>query len=474
LSHLTDFSLYRPVPKFLCVKGILFFSFWQSIGISILVAAHVATRLGPYKDAEHISVGLNDTLICLEMPFFAIAHNYAFSYKDFIDPGILFVARMPFYYAFRDAFGLRDVIEDSKTTFLGQGMDYREFEPAEGLMHQGIGREHRIRAGLRYSRGGERKYWLPKPTNGPPGRGERAVNRAIARVAGRDQTEEIHAPLLSEQASSVVHLAPDMRSGEEQHDIWESETDTVEDGYQLPFGDLDNAIEELYEHSKKYLFGDYNYPCIDVSSEKAREIIWSEEERVLRDERGAWFSPIRGGMRRDYGTVGISSHHTQNDSSTISNSYVINHERAVAEGSQGLHSGRGTMANSPCTSPTLSPDAVDLVVEDNKAAEKERTRERKKGEPAMRGLGPRRAYRRGFEAQLNGESIKGQGEVNADWSRMELGNQGLDRVQSRGGSSEPETWEPDNPEGVVARAQTPPAYVHTSQNNLPAYENPWA
>jgi len=131
------------------------------------------------------------------------------------------------------------------------------------------------------------------------------------------------------------------------------------------------------------------------------------------------------------------------------------------------------MANSPCTSPTLSPDAVDLVVEDNKAAEKERTRERKKGEPAMRGLGPRRAYRRGFEAQLNGESIN-QGEVNADWRRMEFGNQGLDRVQSRGGSSEPETWEPDNPEGVVARAQTPPAYVHTSQNNLPAYENPWA
>lgn len=408
------------------------------------------------------------------MPFFAIAHNYAFSYKDFIDPGISFVARMPFYYAFRDAFGLRDVIEDSKTTFLGEGMNYREFEPAEGLMHQGIGREHRIRAGLRYSRGGERKYWLPKPIAGPPGRGERVVNRAIERVAGRDQTEEIHAPLLSEQASSVVHLAPDMRLGEEQHDIWESEVDTAEDGYELPFGDLDNAIEELYEHSKKYLFGDYNYPCIDVSSEKAREIIWSEEERVLRDERGAWFSPIRGGMRRGYGTVGISSRQTQNDSSTSSNSYVINRERVVADSSQTLYSGRSTSANSPHTPPTLSPDAVDLVVEDNKAAEKERTRERKKGEPAMHSLGSRRAYRRGFEAQLNGESTEGQGEVDVDWRRMELGNQVPDRVQVRGGSSEPETWEPDNPEGVVARARTPPAYAHISQNNLPAYENPWA
>jgi len=471
---MTDFSLYRPVPKFLCVKGILFFSFWQSIVISILVAAHVTTRLGPYKDAEHISVGLNDTLICLEMPFFAIAHNYAFSYRDFIDPGIWFVARMPFYYAFRDAFGLRDVIEDSKTTFLGEGMDYREFEPAEGLMHQGIGRERRIRAGLRYSRGGERKYWLPKPTTGLPGHGERVVNRAIARVTGRDQTEEIHAPLLSEQANSVVHLAPDMRSDEEQHDIWESEVDTAEDGYELPFGDLDNAIEELYEHSRKYLFGDYNYPCIDVSSEKAREIIWSEEERVLRDERGAWFSPIRGGMRRGYGTVENSSHQTQNDSSTISNSYIINRERAVVEGSQGLHSGRATMANSPRTPPSLSPDAVDLVVEDNEAGEKERTRERKKGEPAVHGLGSKRAYRRGFEAQLHGESSKGQSEVDVEERRMGLGDHVPGRDQDIGGSSEPETWEADNPEGVVARAQTPPAYAHITQNNLSTYENPWA
>lgn len=526
---MTD-SLSRPVPKFLCVKGILFFSFWQSIGISILVAAHVITRLGPYKDAEHISVGLNDTLICLEMPFFAIAHNYAFSYKDFIDPAISFVARMPFYYAFRDAFGLRDVIEDSKTTLFGEGMDYREFEPAEGLMHQGIGREHRIRAGLRYSKGGQRKYWLPNPTTDPSSRVERAVNRAIARVAGRDQMEEIHAPLLSDRAHSVVHLAPDMRSEEEAHDIWEGGVDQAEDGYELPFGDPDPAVEELFEHSKKYLFGDYNYPCIDVSSEKAREIIWSEEERVLRDERGAWFSPIRGGKGRPalerpawkgYGAVGTSLHQTQNGSgdsiaiSGLRDKCAIDRDRAdltfEAEGPEDFHwtQGHGTeelpakrflapqsssltrnnsrngrhqirlslspsrdksrnpRGDSQDSSPTLPPDAVDLVVEDNKIAEEQQTRERKKGEPAIRGPGSKKAYRRGFELDVEG--------IDVDQRRMELGKQV--RVQDGDGSSEPETWEPDNPEGVVARAQTPPAYARLLENNLydlPADENPWA
>ena len=213
---------------------------------------------------------------------------------DYIDPKHSFVARMPMYYAFRDAFGLLDVVEDSKATLRGEGMDYREFEPAEGYMHQGDGRDRRIRAGLRYSKGGQRKYWLPKATEEirPPGLGERVVNRTIAKITRRgSETEDVHAPLLAQDG--VVHLAPDLQPNtSEEPSIWpEAE---VENGYELPFGDLDEGDEELYAHSQKYLFGDYNYPCVDVSSESARMFIWDEEERVLRDERGAWFSPIRG------------------------------------------------------------------------------------------------------------------------------------------------------------------------------------
>lgn len=291
-----DLKPYRPVPKFLCVKGILFFSFWQSVIISILVATHVITKLGPYIDPEHVSTGWNNVFICLEMPMFAFAHMFAFSYKDYMDTQHTFVARMPFYYAFRDAFGVKDVIEDSKATLRGEGMDYREFEPAEGFMHQGAGREARMRAGLRYSQGGQKKYWLPKadPSTVPiEGRGERLLNKAIGKVAGDDQRESVHAPLLSRQAESVVHLAPDlMEDRDDEPSFWGDPQ--IEDGYDLPFGDINEADEELFEHSKRYLFGDYNYPCIDVSTEPARRAMWDEEERVLNDERGAWFSPLRG------------------------------------------------------------------------------------------------------------------------------------------------------------------------------------
>ena len=286
--------------KFLCVKGILFFSFWQSIFISILVAAGVITKVGPYTDSEHVSLALTDALVCLEMPIFAFAHQYAFSTVDFVDPNAKYVARMRMVYAFRDAFGLKDVVEDSKATLRGEGMDYREFEPSEGFMHQGIGRERRIRAGLRYSQGGKRKYWLPQPAVAqPPGNMERRVNRVIERVTGRDdQGEEVYAPLLPHQAEQVVHLAPDMRSPEELDDpILFGIRNPADEGYDLPFGDPDPADDELYEQSKKYLFGDYNYPVVDASSEFARKMVWEEEERILRDERGAYFSPTHNPTR---------------------------------------------------------------------------------------------------------------------------------------------------------------------------------
>lgn len=310
-----DLKPFRPMPKFLCVKGILFFSFWQSILISILVSAGAIKKLGPYTDKEHIALGLTDCLICLEMPFFAIAHQYAFSSSDFVNPNAMSVARLRIYYAFRDAFGLKDVVEDSKATLRGEGMDYREFEPSEGYMHQGAGRDRRIRAGLRYSQGGKKKYWLPQPTRDtrPPGAAERRFNKAIENITGRDdQGEEVYAPLLPDQARSVVHLAPDLQSPTEDQGLLFERDDSEDDGFDLPFGEIDPADEELFIHSKKYLFGDYNYPCVDVSNEAARIRVWEEEERILRDERAAYFSPIvgpqrtfsRSGPGQGYGAVG--------------------------------------------------------------------------------------------------------------------------------------------------------------------------
>ncbi|KAF9238246.1 DUF300-domain-containing protein [Melanogaster broomeanus] len=291
-----DLKPFRPVPKFLCVKGILFFSFWQSIAISFLVAVGAITQLGPYTDNEHISVGLIDTLICVEMPFFAAAHMYAFSYRDFIKPPTSagktgappkYVARMRLSYALRDAFGLRDLVEDTRTTLRGEGINYRAFEPSEGGMHIGAARERRIRAGLRYSAGGKTKYWLPEVQGLGDAHVESDGRGLVGRIAGH-QGDDVSAPLLAEDAEDVVHYAPDMVYSRSDARIPGDDVDVDdEDEYALRFSDTlagpDGADETLYDHSKHYVFGDYLYPVVDVSSEEARREIWEEEERVVRE-----------------------------------------------------------------------------------------------------------------------------------------------------------------------------------------------
>ena len=511
--------LTSPVPKFLCVKGVLFFSFWQSVIISILVAAGAITKLGPYTDAEHISVGLTDTLICLEMPFFAIAHMYAFSHTDYIDSKVSYVARMPMYYAFRDAFGLLDVVQDSKTTLRGEGMDYREFEPAEGVMHQGDGRDRRIRAGLRYSKGGKRKYWLPKPTKDsqPPGRFEQGVDRVITRVVGPDQVEDTHAPLFASEARSVVHIAPDLQDPELEPDLWDSRK--AEGGFELPFGDLDSDDEELFEHSKKYLFGDYNYPCIDISSEAARTRMWDDEERVLRDARGGWFSRLHGpewqgrasgSSRRGYGATestqgGVKGRGDEPHERTrlIDNAdHISSPEPVDVKQVWTKIKGRGLKSSSPSPSPhfgsptrsppsgsrsrgeshtrgkvvpVLHPDAVDLVVEDEEGELEEQTRERRKGEPGLRGR-LRRIYRPGF-IPSSGDETGARGEVQVEQLDGDE-RVGIGRETPVAIGSDEESDLDDRPQvlsgagEVLVRAETPP--LHARLVFYGSEDNPWA
>ncbi|KAF9788497.1 organic solute transporter Ostalpha-domain-containing protein [Thelephora terrestris] len=494
-----DLKPFRPMPKFLCVKGILFFSFWQSIGISILVAAGAIRHLGPYTDSERIAVGLTDTLICFEMPLFAIAHLYAFSFKDFVDPRASFVARMPIKFAIRDSFCIKDVVEDSKATLRGEGMDYREFEPSEGFVHQGTGRERRIRAGLRYAEGGRKKYWLPSQVGAEPqGRLARGLNR----------DDEVHAPLLEEQAESVFHIAPDLQSPVQEDPALLLGVSNTAEGFDLPFGDLDEADEELFQNSKKYLFGDYNYPVIDASSEYARQLMWEEEERVLRDEHSAYYTPISGPRRipgPSYGAVSQTPVSVKAKSPDIER--VIDHDLPPDDSHGGVRLGwtkhlpgnpsqrsvpqirirqesanNSTPSSSSSSIPSatssrrpkkgtppvkdriLPPDAVDLIVEDDAAAERA-TKDRKSGAP-----GPplRKVYRRGYVAKdEEGSDKRGEFEIERDPPLVDLetsrdGESGGVEVNAEGGDRM-----------VVVETEVPP-HIQGMFGSPDDDENPWA
>jgi len=85
------------VLKFLSIKGIVFFTFWQGIVINLLQVAGVMSALTKYVRAKaedshlrdlwwnefEITSGMNDFLLCGEMLFFCVLHWVAYPAREF-------------------------------------------------------------------------------------------------------------------------------------------------------------------------------------------------------------------------------------------------------------------------------------------------------------------------------------------------------------------------------------------------------
>lgn len=159
-----DLKPFRPMPKFLCIKGIIFASYWQGFFLSVLVFLRAIPDDVPGYSSDNLAAAIQDALICFEMPIFAVTHWYAFSWHDYADDTIS-AARMPVKYALRDAFGPRDLIQDAKDTFGGKRYEYRNFDANDNVLaHEtSSSRAARMAEGMRFERGGKGKYWIPKP-----------------------------------------------------------------------------------------------------------------------------------------------------------------------------------------------------------------------------------------------------------------------------------------------------------------------
>ncbi|KAF6840863.1 duf300 domain-containing protein [Colletotrichum plurivorum] len=243
-----DLLPFRPVPKFLCIKLIIFASYWQGFLLSILVwLGAIPDNVEGYTP-DNLAAAIQDALICIEMPAFAVAHWYAFSWHDFADNSIL-SARMPVKFAFRDAFGVRDLIEDSRETFMGDKYGYRAFDSGDKIMahEESRARLGRLKEGMRYSRGGKGKYWIPTP-----GQVDRQVNR--------DMNERD--PLLVGTAGGP--------SEEYNYANGTFNEDLANDPQ------IDPEEEQLYDKARDLEFGDWNYPVITASEPLSKRYMSSQ------------------------------------------------------------------------------------------------------------------------------------------------------------------------------------------------------
>lgn len=117
----TEMSHIRPLAKLLVVKAVVFFSFWQGVGIAMMTslgwigATSNPSAVSPCYTAEDVAAGLQNFIICIEMFVAAIAHHLFFSASEFNAGG---EAQTPFLSAFVESALPVDVAKDFGEAFV--------------------------------------------------------------------------------------------------------------------------------------------------------------------------------------------------------------------------------------------------------------------------------------------------------------------------------------------------------------------
>ncbi|XP_046852379.1 transmembrane protein 184C-like [Xenia sp. Carnegie-2017] len=115
----------KPFGKFLCIKMVVFATFWQAALIGILVKAEVisSVKTWEFHDVEDVSTGIQNFCVCVEMFIAAVAHYYVFSHTPFVDPD---APSYPCWASFRSMIDMSDVREDMTEHVLVVGRSVKD------------------------------------------------------------------------------------------------------------------------------------------------------------------------------------------------------------------------------------------------------------------------------------------------------------------------------------------------------------
>ncbi|KAF0687153.1 Aste57867_21124 [Aphanomyces stellatus] len=142
---------YNPVPKFLCVKAVLFLSYWQSVVLAFLSRFEIIHQIGTWT-TDDVTNGIQNVLICFEMMVIAVVHNYAFPYDEYKDD----------YSDALEGSSLRDSILSENFAFDDALRDFNEVMPIV------------LPSGFKPSSNSRRSEKIISPGVNPPGSGKRS------------------------------------------------------------------------------------------------------------------------------------------------------------------------------------------------------------------------------------------------------------------------------------------------------------
>lgn len=332
----TDLKPFNPVGKFLCVKLIIFASYWQGVLLAILNFTGILPGNSSQDEngAPNIGVSIQNALLCVELIAFAFGHWFSFSYRPFT------ISRIPngrllLFYAVKDMIGVKDLVIDFKLTFYGDYYkDYKQFDSVDALIAHpsSRGRMSRINQGLRYHNDGKHKHWLP---NQPSPNTSRATIHstseinAIPNYGAKSRSHSTYAASISLNGTSTRGIYPnspklggsppgspvvstDMQSSttvksDEPKNMDELMSEAVPD---VNNDDENFAEDELYYRAASMVVNNYNLDQTEVKKlinyPIADEVIGGHEygykvQRLRANRNRA--RPLREGHQSDYGSV---------------------------------------------------------------------------------------------------------------------------------------------------------------------------
>lgn len=79
----TELGPIRPVGKFLAVKALVFFTWWQAVSVSVLVQIDFIKDYDEKHNGEAVAKVIQNYLICIEMFLAAVVHTVVFPHSEY-------------------------------------------------------------------------------------------------------------------------------------------------------------------------------------------------------------------------------------------------------------------------------------------------------------------------------------------------------------------------------------------------------
>lgn len=112
LGFENDLIHFNSLSKFLCIKFVLFFSFWQTFTFNTCL------NFG-WIELENAKL-IQSLLMCFEMMLASVAQSIAFSHKDFVDYSF---EKHEIYSNLKTVIDVTDIIDDAESTFTKDNED---------------------------------------------------------------------------------------------------------------------------------------------------------------------------------------------------------------------------------------------------------------------------------------------------------------------------------------------------------------